>query len=64
MARGCLAADWQQAEQPRKLGVGTKTVFSKPGLDTVVAVHMIRTDGIFDNQWAVYYLVGLPNDRL
>ena len=64
-ARNCLAdKGWLEREQPRKLGVGLKTVFSKPGLDTVVAVHLIRTDGLFDNQWSVYYMVGLPNERL
>ncbi len=64
-ARNCLTGKgWQEVEQARKLGVGFKTVFSKPGLSTVVAVHLIRTDGVFDNQWAIYYLVGLPNDRL
>jgi len=64
IARNCLSSEWQAKEEPRKIGVGLKTVFSKPGTNTIVAVHLIRTDGVFDNQWAIYYMVGIPNDRL
>lgn len=62
--RGCLGPDWTEQETPRKLGVGVKTVFSKPGEKATLAVHKIQTGGVVKDQWTLYYFVGEPNDQL
>lgn len=62
--RGCLGPAWSERETPRKLGVGMKTVFSKPGETATVAVHKIETGGVVRDQWTLYYFVGEPNDQL
>ena len=63
-AAECLGSSWQQTEQPRKLGNGTRVVYSKAGSDTVLSVHAIETKGVFREEWTVYYFVGNPNDGL
>lgn len=62
--QSCLGNEWSASEAPRKLGDGTKTTFSKEGLNTVVEIHEIKVEGVFKDQWSIYYIVGEPSTRL
>jgi hypothetical protein len=62
--RQCLSDQWQLQESPRKVGTGTKAVFSKAGSNTVVTVHAVETRGVFKSEWAAYYFVGDLNQDL
>lgn len=62
--RGCLGAEWKDIETPRKLGVGVKTTFKEPAKKAAVIVHEIQTNGLFKEQWTIYYVVGEPNSSI
>lgn len=62
--RGCLGSDWKETEEPRKLGVGVKSTFSKSGEKAAVLIHEVQSDGVLKQQWTIYYMVGEPNENL
>lgn len=58
VTRGCLADDWQMAEQPRKNDDGIKVEFTNKSNDITIATHMVPTAALFKSEWTVYYYVG------
>ncbi len=56
--RQCLSNDWQELERPRKVGNGSRTLFSKAGSETGVIVHVFENPGVFKSEWSVYASVG------
>lgn len=62
--RQCLDSSWKLTESTRKIGNGSKIVFSQNGNDTVVATHVVETRGIFNSEWATYYFIGDRSDQI
>lgn len=54
----CLNDTWQAHEEPRSMAKGMRTVYSKPGQKTHVALHVIETKDLLKKVWTVYYFVG------
>jgi hypothetical protein len=62
--RECLDKDWSETDAPRKLATGVKATFSRPGEQAAIEIHEIKVDGIFKDQWTIYYIVGEPTEKL
>ncbi|MAZ89852.1 MAG: hypothetical protein CL693_19630 [Cellvibrionaceae bacterium] len=60
----CIGNSWALEERPRKVGTGIKATFSRPNSETVVAMHAVETNGLFNNEWTAYFFVGDGNDSL
>lgn len=63
-ARNCLGKDWAEAEAPRKMAVGVKTTFARPDEKAAVEIHEVKVDGLFKDQWTIYYIMGEPTEKL
>ena len=62
--QSCLSDEWEAIETPRKLGNGTRTVFRKPGFNTIGSVHAVQTQGLIKDEWSTYFFVGDYNPNL
>ena len=54
----CLGEEWILTESPRQVGNGTKAIFKKSGENTIVATHIVQTQGLYKTEWGTYYFVG------
>ena len=58
----CLG-DWQREDLDRKDDSGRRTVWSKPGKFPIVSAHVLPTNGVYNQNWSLYFFVGDRDDR-
>lgn len=57
-SKQCLGSKWSVKNIGSKNKSAFRTIFSKPGLQTVASIHRVKTAGLFDSEWTVYYFIG------
>jgi hypothetical protein len=64
LLHSCLGPDWRETEAPRSANSALKTVFATAATKATFSVRAIKTEGLFKQQWSVYYWVGDQHDQL
>ena len=64
LLHSCLDQDWRETEAPRAANGNLKTVFATASTRATFSVRAIKTEGVFKQQWSVYYWVGDQHDQL
>lgn len=57
----CLNNTWHEQELPKKHNKGMKTVFTDKDTNLSISAHIIPSEGLLKDKWAVYYYIGKPN---
>lgn len=60
----CLSDKWVLSEQERKSAQGSKAIFSNADHRAIVALHIIKSDALFKEEWNTYLFIGDREDQL
>ena len=63
-SKQCLGNKWSVRNIESKNKGAFRTIFSQPVKQTVASVHRVKTTGLFDGEWTIYYFIGDPDKSL